>query len=199
VPEREMNSHSEAGIPAQMKMQRRMEEVEEKEVMAKHSPTPIPTLRAPTPSDDDAVERGFSAENVEDPSSDLPVVDGGIPVPMYDLPPSPDASSSPTPNDSTTDTTTATIANPRRRRPNKSKHRLLACLHCRSKKIACGAPADGSATGKCTQCVRRGMECVYPVENLRGRHKVVQKEKRLAKEAMENGEMGAEGDETDEE
>ncbi|TRM70182.1 hypothetical protein BD626DRAFT_476550 [Schizophyllum amplum] len=42
----------------------------------------------------------------------------------------------------------------------------LACLFCRGRKIACGAPAAGSNT--CNQCARRGLSCVYPTENRRG-------------------------------
>ncbi|KAL1741158.1 hypothetical protein HDZ31DRAFT_85000 [Schizophyllum fasciatum] len=42
----------------------------------------------------------------------------------------------------------------------------LACLFCRGRKIACGAPAAGSNT--CNQCARRGLTCVYPTENRRG-------------------------------
>ncbi|KAF9528878.1 hypothetical protein CPB83DRAFT_752350, partial [Crepidotus variabilis] len=45
---------------------------------------------------------------------------------------------------------------------------LLACLFCRSKKIACGPPVDGSDGHTCNPCQRRNLECKYPAESRRG-------------------------------
>ncbi|KAL1695061.1 hypothetical protein GGG16DRAFT_122018 [Schizophyllum commune] len=50
--------------------------------------------------------------------------------------------------------------------PSSAEKPPLACLFCRGRKIACGAPAAGSNT--CNQCARRGLTCVYPTENRRG-------------------------------
>ncbi|KAG6901890.1 hypothetical protein C0995_006843 [Termitomyces sp. Mi166 len=38
----------------------------------------------------------------------------------------------------------------------------MACLSCRSRKIACGPPMMGSSDPSCNQCARRGLKCEYP-------------------------------------
>jgi hypothetical protein len=57
----------------------------------------------------------------------------------------------------------------------KQRERILACLFCRERKIACEAPLGpplGSTDTTCKQCARRSMKC-YPTKSqrgLRGRH-----------------------------
>ncbi|EDR05345.1 uncharacterized protein LACBIDRAFT_303218 [Laccaria bicolor S238N-H82] len=47
----------------------------------------------------------------------------------------------------------------------------LACLFCRRRKIACGAPIPGSKDKTCNQCQRRSLRCEYPLESRRGMRK----------------------------
>ncbi|KAH9023339.1 hypothetical protein EDB85DRAFT_327538 [Lactarius pseudohatsudake] len=47
----------------------------------------------------------------------------------------------------------------------------IACLFCRERKIACGAPPVGSADPTCNQCARRSRKCEYPTMSRRGLHK----------------------------
>ncbi|KAH9956349.1 hypothetical protein BC827DRAFT_1270998 [Russula dissimulans] len=47
----------------------------------------------------------------------------------------------------------------------------IACLFCRERKIACGAPPVGSADTTCNQCARRSRKCEYPTMSRRGLHK----------------------------
>ncbi|KAN0141550.1 hypothetical protein V8E53_000012 [Lactarius tabidus] len=47
----------------------------------------------------------------------------------------------------------------------------IACLFCRERKIACGAPQGGSADPTCNQCARRSRKCEYPTMSRRGLHK----------------------------
>ncbi|KAI0298404.1 hypothetical protein B0F90DRAFT_1734227 [Multifurca ochricompacta] len=47
----------------------------------------------------------------------------------------------------------------------------IACLFCRERKIACGAPPAGSADTTCNQCARRSRKCEYPTMSRRGLHK----------------------------
>ncbi|KAF8238547.1 hypothetical protein L208DRAFT_269084 [Tricholoma matsutake] len=44
----------------------------------------------------------------------------------------------------------------------------LACLFCRTRKIACGAPLAGSEKKTCSQCEKRGLHCSFPLESYRG-------------------------------
>ncbi|KAF9465176.1 hypothetical protein BDZ94DRAFT_1142961, partial [Collybia nuda] len=48
---------------------------------------------------------------------------------------------------------------------------LLACLFCRGRKIACGAPPPGSKSHSCDQCLKRDLDCEYPLESHRGLRK----------------------------
>ncbi|KAH9171242.1 hypothetical protein EDB89DRAFT_1907107 [Lactarius sanguifluus] len=47
----------------------------------------------------------------------------------------------------------------------------IACLFCRERKIACGAPPMGSADPTCNQCARRSLKCEFPLMSRRGLHK----------------------------
>ncbi|EIN14723.1 hypothetical protein PUNSTDRAFT_140947 [Punctularia strigosozonata HHB-11173 SS5] len=49
--------------------------------------------------------------------------------------------------------------------------RILACLFCRDRKIACGQPPESSGDRTCDQCARRKLVCEYPTESKRGIHK----------------------------
>ncbi|KAJ7749412.1 hypothetical protein B0H16DRAFT_1551405 [Mycena metata] len=63
----------------------------------------------------------------------------------------------------------------------RSKRQKLACLFCRSRKIACSGPPDDSSDTKCNQCTRRGRSCEYPKESRRGQHSRI---KSLARRAQ---------------
>ncbi|KAF8477677.1 hypothetical protein DFH94DRAFT_846064 [Russula ochroleuca] len=47
----------------------------------------------------------------------------------------------------------------------------IACLFCRERKVACGAPPAGSADSTCNQCAQRSRKCEYPTMSQRGLHK----------------------------
>jgi hypothetical protein len=101
--------------------------------------------------------------------------------------PQPEPSASPSPGPSTPVASGSASRSRRSKIPPKHVHRPLACHACRTRKIACLAPtnpaASGVAPGVCGPCARRGRECVFPAENGRGKHKVAQKQARLAREA----------------
>lgn len=61
----------------------------------------------------------------------------------------------------------------RRRKKNKDNDKKppLACLFCRGRKIACGAPSPDGDGKTCNQCARRGQKCDYPAESRRGMRK----------------------------
>ncbi|KAJ6522475.1 hypothetical protein B0H19DRAFT_973461, partial [Mycena capillaripes] len=63
----------------------------------------------------------------------------------------------------------------------RSKRQALACLFCRERKIACGRPAAAAGEKTCSQCIRRGRDCVYPTESRRGQHSRI---KSLARRAQ---------------
>ncbi|KAJ7183949.1 hypothetical protein C8R46DRAFT_1309226 [Mycena filopes] len=56
------------------------------------------------------------------------------------------------------------------RKDGRSKRQKLACLFCRSRKIACGGPPEGSSDTTCDQCLRRERPCEYPAGSRRGQH-----------------------------
>ncbi|KAG6860566.1 hypothetical protein C0995_009780 [Termitomyces sp. Mi166 len=54
---------------------------------------------------------------------------------------------------------------------DKNGKPVMACLFCRTRKIACGPPPQGSDDPTCNQCARRGLPCHYPAESRRGQRK----------------------------
>ncbi|GLB44051.1 putative GAL4-like Zn(II)2Cys6 (or C6 zinc) binuclear cluster DNA-binding domain [Lyophyllum shimeji] len=65
---------------------------------------------------------------------------------------------------------------PQRQKPvtvarNQDGKPSMACVFCRSRKIACGPPPPGSGSTTCNQCERRHLKCKYPTENRRGMRK----------------------------
>ncbi|KAJ6609167.1 hypothetical protein B0H10DRAFT_1814234, partial [Mycena sp. CBHHK59/15] len=70
-------------------------------------------------------------------------------------------------------------------RDGRSKRQALACLFCRSRKIACGRPATASEDQTCKYSMaRRSIGCVYPTESRRGQHSRVKSLARKAQKAM---------------
>ncbi|KIY70142.1 hypothetical protein CYLTODRAFT_199733 [Cylindrobasidium torrendii FP15055 ss-10] len=62
-----------------------------------------------------------------------------------------------------------TIYGPRRIPKDSEKPKPnLACLFCRTRKIACSAPPLDADDRTCNQCKRRHLTCTYPEKSRRG-------------------------------
>jgi hypothetical protein len=106
----------------------------------------------------------FSSSDIGTPTSSIHLVDSTgagsssqAPAPASSLAPNPKAGQ-------------GVLKLPSTKRSARRKP-AIACLFCRERKIACGAPPVGSADPTCNQCARRSRKCEYPTMSRRGLHK----------------------------
>jgi len=115
-----------------------------------------PSARIPTP-----LSSSFSSSDAGTPTSAMHLLDSASSpssVPQSTMVPNP------------TKAGQGVLKLPSTKRSARRKP-AIACLFCRERKIACGAPPVGSADTTCNQCARRSRKCEYPTMSRRGLHK----------------------------
>jgi len=121
-----------------------------------YSPS-APTIHTP-------VSSSFSSSDIGTPTSSIHLVDSGATSSSQAQAPAP-VSLAPNPKAGQGVLKLPSTKRSARRKP------AIACLFCRERKIACGAPPVGSADPTCNQCARRSRKCEYPTMSRRGLHK----------------------------